>query len=1279
MKISKKLFTLGLFASALVLASCSQANNTTTSPASSTETSTTTSTTTSIPTSKPTSTTTSVPSSSTVAHVPTTIYAAPGAKDGDGSSEHPYDFFMATYTALPGDTILLKEGVYDEYSYRIELQGSGSQGNYITIKPEVPGSRVVFDFNKMRFDGTNRGIQIYGDFWHIQDIEICNAGDNGLYIAGSHNIIENCQFYNNKDTGLQLGRGYSSETHIDEWPSYNLIKNCTSFANYDDETLGENADGFAAKLTVGVGNVFDGCIAFRNSDDGWDLFAKSDSGNIGTVILYNCVSFENGYLPYQIDKQNSDGTTIKTYDTINGDGIGFKLGGSVMEGDVIVNNSIAFDNKLHGIGDNSNPGTLQVTNFTAFNNCAGLNLDGTISSKRGIEDAVNKSNNIDLARSVKSYNSYYGILSYINNQSEFKATGDSNYNTDAYRGSTAYSIFQTEYDKGEIYRAFTGWEDASSYASLTVDTAYSRGELYEGLTDDSFVDLSSINAVCDSREKLSDLLSIHTRYRNEDNSVNLGNLLKLKDEKLLTYCEGKPIGAVLDKASYDLYPHYEMNMYEDESYQSMTDDEILVSSTKDVLEVITREEATFQTFDLPKLINGCEITWTSSNTDVIEISNNEDVSVSISVFSQAIVHAQESDTMVTLTATITHNNAVETKTFNINVRTRNQDVGELTSIKNNSLRIELFGKYVAPNIYPIDASSITPTELPKSKYKLEYSYQYAPDGNSKFNYIDGVYTSVPGVYRVTVKAISKISSNTASYTYNVYVVDPDCNIDFIGNKSEAYLTKDGFNISGRLSNIEGGIYTVVSTEQRDDITPEQILNDKDSQYYHITEDNIIAPFNANNDTLVNSNVQYYVYYVVTNAKKNLSKTSQVYSFSTTLKEVSTKEDFYSLATTGKIGAEKAKTPTIYYLSKDLDFEGFNWPVLNKANVDSFNQLFNGNNHTISNVTIEGAADGEKALTLNLFYKISYGTLMNFKFDNISITSTDNESANYGKQVGIVGDLQNGYLHNIRITKFKGSAKESVGALVGQVTGGKNYISNCSLVNPIPEDVNNNPYTISCTNKYAAGLVGNAQMNSDQSLLELTMTNCYVNAVIGDGKDVAGNFGGILGRAKNDSVNYLIDISKCVFIGTVIAKGQYNAGIVGDFDNGSGLIRINNCLSDVVFIYNGLVLDAVKAYEENASQHYAHKNSNPIIGRAVKGETGIYQCGSNIGSWIEYYAESVYSLSLVFDMRNDETDEQEILSEAIVSGLLKLDIENTWVFKQVLDESGNPVGYELYLK
>lgn len=1207
-----------------------------------------------------------------------TIYVSvEGTATSKGSKKDPMDFQTAVKKAEAGDTILLQDGTYNKYATRIGIEGSGSQGKYITVKPETDDSRVVFDFSKMTFDGTNRGIQIYGDYWHFYGIEICNAGDNGLYIAGDHNIIENCQFYNNKDTGLQLGRGYSSETHIEEWPSYNLIKNCTSFANYDDETLGENADGFAAKLTVGVGNVFDGCIAFRNSDDGWDLFAKSDSGNIGTVILYNCVSFENGYLPYQIEKNNSDGTTEMTYDTINGDGIGFKLGGSVMEGDVIVENCMAFNNKLHGIGDNSNPGTIKVTNFTAFNNCIGLNTDGSVAKMRGIVNGVNKSNNIDLARSTESYNSYYGILSYINDQDGYKPQGDSNYNQDAFRGSVAYSIFQTDYKTSEVYKSFTSWEDGSSWASETEDTVFSSGVEYTGLSDESFIDLTSINATCSSRSNLSELLSIHNKYRNADHSVNMGNKLKLKDQKLLTYCDGNPIGATLDKTSYDEYNHYSLNLYNDATSTSLSSDQVKVNSASDVCEPITRLEATYQTFDLPKLINGCEVTWTSSNDSVITISNEETISTSATVFSQAFVNPSLSDTKVTLTATITYNEAKTTKTFDVTVKTRNQDVGELTTVTNNSIRVELYGVYTSPSIYPIDLSSIVPTELPSSKYNMSYNYQYASDGNSKFYPIDGVYTSVAGVYKVTVTAKSTVSDITSSYTYKVYVVDPDCNIDFMSEPSVT-LTKDGFALTGNLSNIEGGLYAVVSTTELTDITANDIINNESAQYYHIEQDSIVASFVADNDDLVSSEKQYYAYYVVAN--KNLSKKSDVYAFSTTLQAITTKDEFYELATTGKYNGVKTETPTIYYLSNDLDFSDYTWTLKKKADASAFTWLFNGNNHTISNVTISGAVDGEKTLTLNIFYKISGGTVMNVKFDNISITSTNPNDTNYGKQIGVVGDLQGGYLHNIRITKFKGYAKESVGALVGQVTGGLNYISNCSLVNPITEDANNNEYKITVLNKYAGGLVGNAQMNSDQSILELTMSDCYVNAIVGDGDCLAGNVGGILGRCKNDSASYYVNIQRCVFIGTIISKGQYNAGIVGDFDNGSGHVVINNCLSDVVFIYNGQLLDATKAYKENTSQYYAHKNSNPIVGRAVYKEgEGIYECGSNIGSWQEYYSTYVSSTSMVFDLRDDESDEQIILYKNLVSSMLNLDLENTWVFEVVNDNDGNQIGYKLYLK
>ncbi len=36
----------------------------------------------------------------------------------------------------------------------------------------------------------------------------------------------------------------------------------------------ENADGFAAKLTCGEGNVFEDVYHIATLDEGWDLFAK---------------------------------------------------------------------------------------------------------------------------------------------------------------------------------------------------------------------------------------------------------------------------------------------------------------------------------------------------------------------------------------------------------------------------------------------------------------------------------------------------------------------------------------------------------------------------------------------------------------------------------------------------------------------------------------------------------------------------------------------------------------------------------------------------------------------------------------------------------------------------------------------------------------------------------------------------------------------------------------------------------------------------------------------
>ena len=162
-------------------------------------------------------------------------------------------------------------------------------------------------------------------------------------------MLDQVNAYNNGNTGIQLSR-YLTSDNFEDWPANNLILNCTSYGNADKGY--EDADGFAAKLTIGEGNVFDGCIAYNNADDGWDLFAKVETGKIGKVLIKNCVAYGNGYLP--------DGTNA-------GNGNGFKLGGSSITGYHTLVNSIAFNNKAKGIDSNSCP-DIQVYTSTSFNN-----------------------------------------------------------------------------------------------------------------------------------------------------------------------------------------------------------------------------------------------------------------------------------------------------------------------------------------------------------------------------------------------------------------------------------------------------------------------------------------------------------------------------------------------------------------------------------------------------------------------------------------------------------------------------------------------------------------------------------------------------------------------------------------------------------------------------------------------------------------------------------------------------------------------------------------------
>ena len=174
-------------------------------------------------------------------------------------------------------------------------------------------------------------------------------GQKGFQVSGDYNVLDQINAYHNGNTGIQLSR-YSGTDLFPDWPAYNLVLNCTSYGNADKGY--EDADGFAAKLTVGEGNVFDGCVAYNNADDGWDLYAKVETGCIGSVTIRNCVAYSNGVL--------EDGT-------IGGNGNGFKLGGESLSGKHVLENSYAFWNRSKGIDSNSCPDVI-VRNCVSYNN-----------------------------------------------------------------------------------------------------------------------------------------------------------------------------------------------------------------------------------------------------------------------------------------------------------------------------------------------------------------------------------------------------------------------------------------------------------------------------------------------------------------------------------------------------------------------------------------------------------------------------------------------------------------------------------------------------------------------------------------------------------------------------------------------------------------------------------------------------------------------------------------------------------------------------------------------
>ncbi|GGY77526.1 carbohydrate-binding protein [Streptomyces omiyaensis] len=281
------------------------------------------------------------------------LYVSPtGTAGASGTLADPTTLASAITRVGAGGTVYLRGGTYAHaQTVTVAAGNNGTSAARKTIAA-YPGETPVLDFSAMAESSSNRGLALNGDFWHVKGLIVQRAGDNGIYVGGSDNVIERTVTRFNRDTGLQLGR-IASGTPRDRWPARNLMVSVESHDNAD--AAGENADGFAAKLTTGPGNVFRYAVAHHNIDDGWDLYTKPDTGAIDPVTVEYSLAYTNGTL--------SDGTV-----NANGDRNGYKLGGESIAVDHVVRRSIAYRNGKHGFTYNSNPGSLKVSENVSVDN-----------------------------------------------------------------------------------------------------------------------------------------------------------------------------------------------------------------------------------------------------------------------------------------------------------------------------------------------------------------------------------------------------------------------------------------------------------------------------------------------------------------------------------------------------------------------------------------------------------------------------------------------------------------------------------------------------------------------------------------------------------------------------------------------------------------------------------------------------------------------------------------------------------------------------------------------
>ncbi len=302
-------------------------------------------------------------------------YISPsGNNDAEGTKDHPWKSLSRAQSVVEaGDTVIIGSGTYrltnddimkeqNIYSviFYLDKSGTGPTGR-ICYFAENPLDRPVFDCSDVKPEGRRvSAFWITGDWLWLRGFDIVgvqvvvkgHTQSECISMMGSHNIIENLSMHDGMAIGYYQKKG-----------SDDIVLNCDAYSNYDpysEGAYGGNVDGFGSHNSDdnATGNMFIGCRAWWNSDDGFDLI-----NNKSAVSIVGCWAFYNGYQPGGL-KPAGDGTGIKA----GGYGMGnVRVRPKVMPRNTI-RNCIAYCNKHRGFYSNHHLGGINWYHNTAYYN-----------------------------------------------------------------------------------------------------------------------------------------------------------------------------------------------------------------------------------------------------------------------------------------------------------------------------------------------------------------------------------------------------------------------------------------------------------------------------------------------------------------------------------------------------------------------------------------------------------------------------------------------------------------------------------------------------------------------------------------------------------------------------------------------------------------------------------------------------------------------------------------------------------------------------------------------